>query len=119
MYLFARILNNGERLRCWCPDFAQQRMLIRSQHRPFSKTAVLQAKRNYKERLGTYTRPFLHQSDNRGTYVGWRRAGARPGGWVGALRDGGFGIGRVTGSSGARATVAPWGGTSSGAPWSK
>ena len=62
---------------------------------------------------------YLHQSDNRGTYVGWCRAGARPGGWVGALRDGGFGFGRVTGSSGARATVAPWCAMSSGAPRSK
>ena len=112
-------LNASQRPHHSGSDFAQQRMLIRSQHRPFSKTAALQAKRNYKERLGTYTRPFLHQSDTRGTYVGWRRAGARPGGWVGALRDGGFGIGRVTGSSGARATVAPWCDTSSGTPWSK
>jgi len=42
-----------------------------------------------------------------GPYVGRRRAGARPGGWEGVSRAGGFGIGRVTGSSGARVTVAP------------
>src|SRR5215218_4329236 len=52
-------------------------------------------------------------------YVGWRRAGARFGGWVGVLRDGGFGFGRVIGSLGARATVAPWCATSSEAPWSR
>ena len=85
----------------------------------FEKPQFCRQKRNYKERLGIYTRPFLHQSDNRGTYVGWRRAGARPGGWVGALRDGGFGTERVTGSLGARVTVAPWCATSSEAPWSK
>jgi hypothetical protein len=40
-------------------------------------------------------------------YLGRRRAGARPDGWVGASRAGGFGIRRVTGSSGTRVTVAP------------
>ena len=99
--------------------FTRQRSLVRSQHRPLVKSSILQEKREGKGEVGTYTRPFLHQSVNRGPYVGWRRAGARPGGWAGASRDGGFEIGRVTGSSGARVTVAPWCATSSGAPWSK
>ena len=66
-----------------------------------------------------YTRPFLHQSENRDDYVGWRRTGARLGGWVGVSRASDFGIGRVTGSSGARVTAAPWCATSSEVPWSK
>ncbi len=37
-------LNASEQPRRYGFDFAQQRMLIRSQHRPFAKTAVLQAK---------------------------------------------------------------------------
>ena len=52
-------------------------------------------------------------------YVGRRRAGARPGGCLGALRAGGFGIGRATGSSGTRVMAAPWWATSSGSPWSR
>ncbi len=54
-----------------------------------------------------------------GPYDGRRRAGARPGGWAGASRAGEPGIGHVTGSSGARVTVAPWCATSSGAPRSR
>src|SRR5215204_7250023 len=56
---------------------------------PTCKSRILQAKRKCKERLGPYTRPFLHQSNNFGPYVGWRRAGALPGGWVGVSRAGG------------------------------
>ena len=82
----------------------------------YSPSGALQAKRKCKEGAGTYTRPFLHQSHSHALYVGWRRRGARPGGWAGASRDGTFGIGRVTGSSGVRVTGAPWCATSSGAP---
>jgi hypothetical protein len=57
--------------------------------------------------------------DHSDPYVGRRRAGDRPCGWAGASRTGGGGIGRVTGSSGARVTAAPWWVTSSGAPWSR
>src|SRR5215218_2457417 len=99
--------------------FTRQRSLVRTQHRPLSRYFVLQGKRKGKEELGTCTWSFLHQSDNRGPYGGWRRTGARPGGWAGAPRDGGFGIGRVTGSSSPRVMVAPWCATSSGAPWSR
>jgi hypothetical protein len=99
-------------------SFTEQRLLVRSQHRPLLKphfAGKTQVQGGDRDLHSTN----LHQSDNRGLYVGWRRAGARSGGWAGALRAGGFGIGRVTGSSDARVTVAPWCATSSGAPWSK
>ena len=90
---------------------------------PASPTFVslsLQVKRKCKEGSG-HTLGLFYTSPITATliYVGRRRAGARFGGWVGALRDGGFGIGRVTGSSGVRVTVAPWCATSREAPWSK
>jgi hypothetical protein len=99
-------------------SFTGQRLLVRSQHRPLLKphfAGKTQVQGGDRDLHSTY----LHQSDNRGPYVGWRRAGARSGGWAGALRAGCFRIGRVTGSSGARVMVAPWCATSSGAPWSK
>jgi hypothetical protein len=50
--------------------FTRQRSLVRSQHRPLIKTLFCRENVSARRDVGTYTRPFLHQSDNHGPYDG-------------------------------------------------
>src|SRR5215207_579182 len=88
--------------------FTRLRSLVRTKHRPLRERGVLQVKRKGKEGVETYTQFYVHQSDNHDPTSAGAAPAPGPEAGRGALRDGGFEIGRVTGSSGARVTVAPW-----------